>query len=251
MNKVTMFNTSCGSCIFNKNKYENINEVDCSLGRYEIFEKRGEVQEGMINRLCSACRDSDWRDAVNGNPAESIKFELQNSYSIIIFDNNKGVLDRLKHTLSVKQTVAPRQIIVVYSDDTPLDDISREISYHIRDTETQYHTIKTWGEKTDREMIDIAVKKCDGLFYILCEAGDVLDEQAIEILYNEIDVKLEKLIYVRPYNKLNLTGSAIHLRFHLMVNGNVIKNIEEKLDEALEVENQKDFFKDWTSLCLN
>ena len=243
-----MFSTFCGLCVFNESR-EIKDEVDCKLGRYELFRERGEInEEGIITRLCTGCRDLEWKNRKDENPVCRIEKELENCYSLVIFDTEKGILNRLKDTLSNRQTIDPKQIIVVYTDDTPLGEVTKIVTEYIKGTDIKFHVIKAVFNKEDSEIIDLSVKKCDGLFYILVKNGEKLEENAIELLYKEIEEKLNKVIYIRPYSNLSLTGCAIHLRFHQLVNGNVEKDIFYKLEEAISEETRKDYFKDWGDL---
>ena len=259
MTETQTFNTDCSMCIWNNSNEPN---VECSLGRFEKFQTRNEVNgENKIIRLCSACRDESWRIKHEEHPKEDIKKELQNVYSIIIADTTPFVLDNLKKTLAVHQTVDPRQIIVVYYGTASLSDVLSLINAHIGEKKIKGNVVRSAEQKDVRGLVDLAVKSADGLGYIVIENGDVLPENTIERIYNEIDERLEKIIYISPFSNKNsgedkddwmysdnATGMFVHRVFHQMVNGNFSIPIESKLNEALEVDNMRGSIKTWQQI---
>ncbi len=237
---MSSFKTVCSKCVFN----EGSKFVDCILDRYEKFEARGEVnEEGVIDRLCVACRNEDWLDRSNEEKVGRITKELANVYSLLIYDDEKAPLTRLEATLSVKQTLPPKQVIFVYNDTTSLNDVNNFlIKYY--PSPTVVFTIKQPPDTPLREMIDFAFTKCNGMFYTLIKNGETLPENCLERLHNKIEGELEKIIWVKPFGE-SMTGSTINCQFHKVVNGNFAKDIEEKLEE---IDDKLDYYREWKDL---
>lgn len=245
--RIPTFNTTCEYCIFNNQQNEHEN-VDCELGRYEKFKERGEINEqGIITRLCSCCRDLEWKNQKDENPVERIINDMQSVYGLIIFEPDNGVLLRLPETLKSKQSIDPKQIILVYKDDTPIGEVTSILNSYTKDSNTKFLVVKTVKDKTDRELIDWAVDRCNCMFYTLVRNGERLVGDEFEKLYREIDENLNRVVYVHPYSE-SLTGMTVLRKFHTFVNGNVTEKIEDKLMVAVEQENTHHCVYKWGDL---
>lgn len=231
-----MYNTTCEKCIFNSGD----NTIICEMGRYEKFVARGEVKDdGVINRICTACRNQEWQDREEGDKFGRLAKELQGVFSLVIVDPNPNIFERLKTTLSVKQIINPRQIVFVYYDSTPLSEVLKFITDNINDKQIKINVSRAAEKKNARELVDIGVNSCNGLYYTVIESGEILPEDTTFRVFKTTEEKLEKLAYISPFSNNSLTGQTVLRVFHTMCNGNVIKNIEEKIQEALEAEKVK------------
>ena len=229
----TMYNTTCAKCIFNSGN----DDIVCEMNRYEKYIARGEVKDnGIINRICTACRNQEWQDREEGNKFRRLAKELQNVFSLVIVDPNANIFERLKVTLSVSQIINPRQIVFVYYDSTPLSEVLKFITDNINDKQIKINVSRAAEKKNVRELVDIGVNSCNGLYYTVVESGEVLPEDTTLRIFKTVEEKLEKLAYISPFSNKSLTGQTVLRVFHTMCNGNVIKNIEEKIQEALETE---------------
>ncbi len=90
--------------------------------------------------------------------------------------------------------------------------------------------------KTVRELIDLGAKSCDGLFYTVICNGEILPAASLELLHHVVEKKLDKVIFISPLENFVFTGMTCHLTFHRLVNGNYEKDIEWKLQEAIDLE---------------
>lgn len=218
------------------------------MNKYQVFESLGLVNEnGDITRLCTSCRNTDWlkenergrlvndRYLANLNGLARIKEELSNIFSLVIVDKDGNIFNKLRETLSVRQTVRPKEIVFVYDSFESLEDVSKILSDFVRGTTTKFSAIRVY-DKTNREKIDEGVKRITGLYYTVVENGDIVDSNLFSTLLDKIEKELAQIIYIEPIHDSKLTGMTVHRVFHNMVNGNCIVNIEEKVKEALEAE---------------
>ncbi len=237
--------TSCKDCVFNSAETRfSLAYVDCELGRYEKFAKRGQVSDTDVNLLkvlCTACRNTP-------TTKEEIKKQLQHAYSLIIVDRDEGdAFERIKVSLSERQTVNPKEIVVVFKSESNFANIANYLSNYVKGTKTKYFVKWLPDEEYENEMIDIAVKSITGLSYTLIKSGESLPQDSLEHLYEYIDVNLKQFAMIHPEIS-DITGLTIMRLFHNYVNGNFGNSVQNKVLEAIEAENtekSKDMITTW------
>lgn len=248
-------NTTCTECVFNNNA--DGESPTCVLGKYETFKQLGCVnEEGLITRLCTTCRNTEWlermsyKDMVN-EPIQRVLNEVKNVYSLIIFDRENShdiLLENLQKTLSIKQSILPKEIVFVYTGECNLSKITELIYNHIKGTNTQYKINKFFDIDYEDEDIDEAVKKTSGLFYTLVKNGETLPSNFFSSIYRLIEVQLARLTAVLPLTEESKTGLTILRGFHVIVNGNVELTVEEKLADAISNEGNQYMVKSWDEI---
>lgn len=230
-----MIKTDCTKCVFNFNSHNQMeasNRVYCTLDRFKKFEEMGDVSEDgtTINKLCTTCRNEAWADNQIKDYETAVKDELKNVYSLIIVDEEPGdILGRLRKTLRIRQDLYPRQIVFVYSNDYRMSELTPVFDEYVKGTSIKYQLLRIFDQEYPREIIDIAVKNIDGMFYTIVKNGDILPRDFLYSLYHTIDVNLDRFLIIKPIK--DLTGLTVLRLYHHKVNGNYTKFVEDKLEE--------------------
>lgn len=237
--------TSCTQCVFNKSTQEFKQFVDCKLGRYNVFNSRRQVSKldpGLLTTLCTACRDTPTTE-------EEIVKQLQNAYALVVVDREEGdALQRVKVSLSERQSIAPKEIVVVFKSESSFSAISQYLEEYVKGTKTKFYIKWIPDEEYTDEMIDIAVKELSSISYTLIKGGESLPYDCLELIYKYVDVELKKFAIIFPnYTYSSITGLTILRLFHSYVNGNFAKSVVDKAYEAAENESQdsKDMITCW------
>lgn len=251
-----MIRTSCEKCVFNSNKSAEGERPLCSLGKYEKFASLGCVNEDFsLTRLCTTCRDEEWAERESGGIFTRISRETENIFSLLIVDHQAdtstaGSLKRLKQTLENRQSLNPRQIVLVYTDETPLSELSEYLRRYVENTDIKYSVIKAFPDEGEgeRELIDLGYKSATGLYYTAIKSGETIPNDFIASLYHLIEFNLTKLAMILPLQDGSITGLTALRGFHALVNGNFQDTIENKIAIAIENEGNPEMVKTWTQV---
>lgn len=232
--------TTCKDCVFNKQitYSENVRSgVICELGRYEKFTERGQVKppySDLLTVLCTACRNTP-------TTLEEIAKQLQNAYALVVVDREEGdALERVKVSLSERQSIDPKEIVVVFKSESNFAGISQYLEEYVKGTKTRFFIKWIPDEEYIDEMIDIAVKELTSVSYTLIKGGESLPGDCLEIIYRYVDIKLKQFAVILPEafksNTSAITGLTILRLFHNYVNGNFTKSVVDKAYEAVNHE---------------
>jgi len=251
-----MIRTSCEKCVFNNNKSGEDKRPLCSLGKYEKFESLGCMNEDFtLTRLCTTCRDEEWAGRDSGSILHRIARETENIFTLLIVDHQEdtstcGSLKRLRQTLENRQSLNPRQIILVYTDETPLAELSEYLKKYVENTNIKYSVIKAFPDEGEgeRELVDLGYKSATGLYYTVIKSGETLPVDFTASLYHLIEFNLTKLAMILPLESGGISGLTVLRGFHALVNGNFSDTIENKIAIAIENEGNPEMVKTWAQV---
>ncbi len=242
--------TTCKDCVFNKQiTYSETvrSSVICELGRYEKFIERGQVKppySDTLSVLCTACRNVP-------TTTDEIAKQLQNAYALVIVDREEGdALERVKVSLSERQSIDPKEIVVVFKSESDFAGISRYLEEYVKGTKTRFFIKWIPDEEYKDEMIDLAVKELTSISYTLIKGGESLPYNCLELIYKYVDVELKQFVVITPIGFNSNTGLTILRLFHSYVNGNFSKSILEKVDEAVQQEKNYHMIASWFDVRL-
>lgn len=243
--------TSCKECVFNRKSQIKGSRfsrpVVCELGRYEKFAERKQVSEtdrSTLDVLCTACRNTP-------TTKDEIQKQLQHAYALVIVDRDEGdALERVKVSLSERQTVDPKEIVVVFKSESNFAGILQYLEEYVKGTKTRYFIKWIPDEEYADEMIDIAVKELTSLSYTLIKGGESLPYDCLECIYKYVDIELKQFVVINPIGFNSNTGLTILRLFHSYVNGNYTKSILEKVDEAVQQEKNSHMTVSWFDVRL-
>jgi hypothetical protein len=219
--------------------------LKCELGRIEKYGQKGLAHctenSCSIETVCSAFRKERLF------PESSIEYEAQQTLkdiaiqvSFIIIDyNEENIFNKVKKTIQLcnSQTVQPISIIVVSKN----DGVNYSELYDMIKVKCNVPVllIRMYNSEANiAECIDVAVKRCTGVFYTLLDPGEELDEDFIEKLDRRINDELSPFTMARfspgLYPK-EFHGFTTQKKVHEMVGGSIDRWVGEKItDLAIE-----------------
>jgi hypothetical protein len=243
-----MIKTKCDDCIFANINYAQ--QTGCELGFVEKFIERGEATLNEItrfyeiNRLCRACRNSDWaKEKEDGYVA--IEEELRIKYSLIIVENCiddiEDIYFALNDTLQsiIKQKNMPEKIVICISNpEVNRVEFSNKIKLVFSAFENNGFNVKYCISfiidtlSTTEEIVDIGFTKTDTMFYTVVQNGFELPENFSDLLDKLINKDLEKVVMVKGFDGFN--GETYLSAAHTAFRGNRELSLKEKIEGTAE-----------------
>jgi hypothetical protein len=210
--KSVIFKTKCSECIFSL-QGEGVGQYGCQIQAYDdnnridVFEELGLLQNDgtfyEVQTVCNTFRKEDFLK--EENPIESAIKQSTIQVDFIIIDYKSTISEIIK-TLNYieKQEIPPLNVIIVSKNDIPMNEIYISVEENFS---KKFQLVKIYKEADFNDCIEEGVKKCEGTFYTVLEAGKTLSNDFIYKLNYRINMKLKPFIAIfnEPWNQHGFT----------------------------------------------
>ena len=252
--------TSCCECVFAE--YVGDTQTGCSMGRLEKFRKNGttvleayndEKEFFVIERFCSAFRDSEWKDILfyysndlSEKPEDRVRREVKIKCGFFIgFDDTCSISDLEKTIISIaEQELQPLYVTVANSSKTDnLLILSVLRSYFENDGGVvytcSYVDVDELSTKEQTEIPEIW-RAIDSAFtttakngyYAAIRAGNIFSKDYLASINHYINEEMKQVILIRSED--NPEEYFIQCSLHKLMYGSNGKFIVDKVSELSE-----------------
>ena len=216
---MTDIKTNCEGCVFAQIRKHHLGtkegtQTGCSLERHDLLEVEELDDKGnfTLKRFCNTYRPEDWiqnldfDDALN--PEETVLQEVfpRIGFFIRLDTDNPAALEDLDITLaSVTQLAgADACYVAVVTDKVEYNaGIWESFVKHFAETDTKYHVVQTRKLESEEELLDEAFLHAQNGWVYSASAGELVPSDIHDKLHELLNIKMEQLVMVEPYDGLN------------------------------------------------
>mgnify|MGYP003659275967 FL=1 len=216
---MTQIQTNCKECIFAETKKHHLGtkestQIGCSLGRHDLLGVEENDDEGnfVLKRYCNTYRPEEWVQELNFeealNPEETVFQEIYPRLGFFIHldtDDDKA-LENLETTLtSITQLVdGEATYVAVITDKVEYNvEVWESCVKHFAETDTKYHIVQTKKLESKEAVLDEAFLHAQNGWVYSTSAGELVPSDVIDRLNEQLNIKLEQLVMVEPYDSIN------------------------------------------------
>ena len=206
---MTKIQTSCNGCYFASKKGES--QIGCSLGRHELLGVESLQDDGsfMLKRFCNTYRPEEWAKSVSVkkslDPEATVLNEVFPRIGFFVkFDAEPdNCEDMLSKTLdSIAAIEKKPAYVVVINDRVEHNQFIWEKFFELfgdKVKDTKYHIvqIETKPEKIE-QLVDESFKHAENGWIYTIKSGETVAPNILSDIHNYINVKMEKLMLVKP-----------------------------------------------------
>jgi len=246
--------TSCKGCVFAATCPDTpeYKQGGCALNRHELLGVKS-LQDNyfVLEEFCSTFRPQEWLDGlVFEDQLNSRQVVLDEIYPrmgyFVKFDNTLDEpIAKLRQTLksiaeaSYKTQGMPMFIVVVNDKVEYNEEIWTLFLAQFQEvSDTDYHIVQINEEMEDRYFIDEAFIHAKNAWIHTLTSGQEVPSNINDKLHEIINIKMEKLALVEPYNEFD--GFLFPAFLFKFLNGNRVKVfIDEQVDAGTFLEKVK------------
>jgi hypothetical protein len=252
--------TSCCECVFAE--YVGGTQTGCSMGRLEKYRKNGttvleahndEKEFFVVERFCSAFRDSEWKDVLfyysddlSEKPEDRVRREIKIRCGVFIgFDDTCDINDLEKTLASIwEQVLQPLYITVANSSKISNLLIMDVLRSHFEDGDETVYTcshvdVNELSTKEQTEIpeiwraIDSAFKTtAKNGYYAATRAGNTFSKDYLSSINHYINEEMRQVILIKSED--NSEEYFIQCSLHKLMYGSNGKFIVDKVVELSE-----------------
>lgn len=272
--RTTVFKTSCKDCIFAKwgeTPEGKLEQIGCSFNdRLSIYKDTNKTEKKIdeekeyyeIKTFCNACRNEEWVERYNvEDPYQKVTEEVSNQFDAVILfyspvpsfgRNRKFAQEEIENAVVsvVEQSLKPNKVIVaVYDEGLNYQKIISGVDKHFKKHNIKYELTRVlYDNLKERDVIDQAVRRCDGSYYSVFKVNKDVPKDFFEKINNILNKDLIFFSCIVPKED-ELHGLTIQRRVHKLVGGNkasaygeettVYFKVEEKIKKLAEEQGVK------------
>jgi hypothetical protein len=237
--------TACKDCVFAK--WDGQVQTECKLNRLEGFRQHNDVVESysegdktfyvIRKRICRMCRNKEWSNKQlfqqESTLAAAARKENILRLDVLIYVQGQR-LDQLERTIDhlKTQSLQPCSITAIMNRSKVKPSQAAKLLRNYDDKLTWRVEQIAPDEKkyTREECTDIALRNCDGHFYVVIDAGISLPDSFLKDIDIAVNDKLEKFSLLKDKTSKILVVQA---SIHKLLEGNKPCLIEEYSDGGL------------------
>jgi hypothetical protein len=251
--------TSCCECVFAE--YVGVTQIGCHMGRLEKFRKNGTVvleaqndekEFYVVERFCSAFRDSEWKDILfyysndlSESPEDRVRREVEIRCGFFVgFDETCEISGLEKTVLSIlNQELQPRYVTVANSSSMDNMTILEVLRHHFNGTGVIYtcshikvDELSTKDQKDIPEIwraIDSAFDStAKNGYYASTKSGNEFAEDYLSSINHYINEEMKQVILIKSedYNQ----GYFMQCSLHKLLYGSNGRFVVDKVAELSE-----------------
>lgn len=235
--------TPCKECVFAVYTDDGITQTDCSRGMIEKYKNAGSIileaydedKEFYVikDRICPFFRKEKWlsrfKDPDDIEMIEKVlDFETSPSFHVILFMNDDKSLEGLSNSIESlnKQILKPYQLTVIKKVTNKLR--PKDITDVLKSCEFKWRLENLVVEMTDEQITHAAHKGVTSQFYVVIEAGNILDPNIFS------DIKTFIIDQVQQFAMIHAEGVTIipvHIHDYFYLQGDLQKTIVENIKD--------------------
>lgn len=216
---MTKVQTNCKGCIFAEEKKHHLStkegiQVGCSLERHNLLEVEELDDEGnfVLKRFCNTYRPEEWVQDLDFeealNPEETVLEEVfpRIGFFIHLDTDNPAATEDLDTTLaSITQLVGGDAAYVTVVTDKVEYNVSIWESFvkHFTGTDTKYHVVQTRKLEAKEESLDESFLHAQNGWVYSTSSGELVPSDILDKLHELLNIKLEQLVMIEPYDGFN------------------------------------------------
>jgi hypothetical protein len=256
-----MIQTSCKDCVFAIWK-ENV-QVGCKLNKIDLLAKHGAklTQEKdetsgrhyvVINdRICMACRNSEWAKNHKKHSLEiAVRVEMTVRCDVVIPIDESYTLEEIEHTInSIKnQELLPASILVcIYQEGIRPSQIIPLLKGNYFAWKTEY-VIQRNRVKEDKfkrgTAVETVLRHGSAPFYCVVPPGEILERDFLANIDKEISDNGERFLLIMPedgslWNKIVVQRKMHDFTAEILIEDEEIYTPQHKILYFAEQEDQK------------
>lgn len=260
-----MVETSCDGCVFAKIKDKK--QYGCVLNRTEKLETRKEKTDDKEHyvclRFCNTCRPEQWTDDLSLDQklnADSVVMEEVRprvGFLVYVDHSKENVLENLESTLAGirDQTESDARYVIVANEKVEYNEQIHETLRVFFDQEkTKIHLLQLIEAPTNKIwVVDEAFRLALNGWLYVTTSGETIDKDLLKDLHQHLNVKLNRLSVVLPYEGIN--GLLVQTALFKFLNGNKTKVWDDKtkdsrlfLDKVKDMQEVESCILDWSQV---
>ena len=256
-----MIQTNCSGCVFAI--IENNKQTGCKLNRIEKLEsvdtaEHNDVEYKTLSRFCNAYRPEPWLQSLSLEESlqteKTVLEEIKPRIGFLIYlddDKEEFATQYLEATLTDirDQTDSVARYVIVATDKVEYNNEIHELLLKFFNKEDTFvHILQLSHIPEDKNFIvDEAFRLALNGWLYVTTSGERVDRNLLQDIHEHINIKMNKLSVVLPYDGIN--GLMFQTALFKYVNGNKTKLWDiDHSDDRMFLEKIKDL--DNTGDCI-
>tara|TARA_R110002110_G_scaffold33994_1_gene116094 strand:- start:218 stop:1033 length:816 start_codon:yes stop_codon:yes gene_type:complete len=216
---VTKVKTNCKGCIFAEEKKHHLGtkestQVGCSLERHNLLgvEELDDEGDFVLKRYCNTYRPEEWVQDLDFeealNPEETVLEEVfpRVGFFIRLDTDDPDVIEALDTTIESITQLAGEDAayVAVVTDKVEYNvGIWESCVKHFTGTTTKYHVVQSRELESKEDVLDEAFSHAQNGWVYSTSAGELVPSDILHKLHELLNIKMEQLVMVEPYDGLN------------------------------------------------